>query len=277
MKTRGINFKIGLIITFHILLSMEAISQMASPIKLKLPKRVVGLGVNANEDEKFHFYWILAKNSDEASEIWTKGNRWTFLNMTSISGTQTGGTASVDIISDYAGPVRVALLGNVSSALKDSLNNNEQNIERFFSGGGTAVLVVNFIGPTLTWKKNGYIMINVIPKLGFDFPAMGASSSTSTSNLDSGIERLNYPLTNNNLGFFGNLRQSYTMGGSDFYSQLNLSSSNPFSYTLMNVGVSFPGMNIAILYTKVLSGPNVVSSYNQNARISIVISPKIKS
>ncbi len=248
------------------------IAQVSSPINVKLPKKVVGLGVVDSDSASLSFKWFPAKNAKEAAEVWANGDRWSFLNMASISGTNSGGTASVDIVSDFLGPMRFALVGNVSASSDSS---NQEKVERFLSGGGSAVLVGCLLGPTLSWGSSSYILTSFAPKLGFDFPVLGTSTSSSTANIDLGVElKLNLPLSNNNLGFFSNIRGSYTFGGDKFYTQIGSTTNKPFGYGLLNIGITLPKLKMAILYTRVLAGPDYIDSYNGDGRISLVISPK---
>ena len=264
---------LNLIFVFVLFSVNNVLGQLSAPINVNIPKnQPIELGFNDVNAAEISFKWLPAKNATQAADIWSNGDRWSFLNMASISGTSNGGTASVDIISDFLGPMRFSLSGNVSAS-KDS--SEKQKVERFLSGGGSAVLTGNILGPTLAWGKSSYILTSFTPKLGFDFPALGVTTSSSTANLDLGLEvKINLPLSNDNLGFFGNARGAYTIGGNDFYKQIDSANSNPFGYCLLNAGITLPQLKMAILFTRVLAGPSYINSYNGNGRISLVISPK---
>lgn len=260
-----------LIIGFLFLIN-DLHSQITAPLNVNLPKTVIGAGLAAAETAST-FKWFPAKNAKEAAEIWSNGERWNFLNMASISGTNNGGTASVDIVSDFLGPMRFALVGNVSAASDGTTN--EQKVERFLSGGGSAALIGNLLGPTFSWGKASYILTSFVPKVGFDFPALGNTTDGSTANADLGIEiKANLPLENNKLGFFGNFRSSYTMAGDKFYEQIGSVDKKPFGYSILNAGITLPNLRMAVLFTRVLGGPSFIESYNGDGRISLVISPK---
>lgn len=255
---------------FLFVLISKAYPQISAPFKLNISKPA-GLGMLDNET-KARFSWLPAKNGTEAADIWSGGERWKFLSMASLTGTLSGGSSTLDLVSDYLGPVRIALIGNVSTSKSDSLK--DQKIERFLSGGGNAALVGNLIGPTLTWGKSGYLMLLLVPKLGLDLPALGSKTNTNTVNGDIGFEgKFNISGEKNQLGLFASCRSAVVLGESEFMNQLGLNGKKNFSYTLLNVGLTFPERKIAFLYTNVLNGPDGFKSYNDSGRISILITP----
>lgn len=273
---------INLTILFILIISVAS-GQILVPISVKpaAMRLLTGSGlVSDSLDKSANFSWIPAKNSTEAAAIWNGGQRWTFLNMAGLSGTKEGGAATLDIINDFIGPVRFSVLGNVASSGRDSTRKTEdESRERFLAGGGTGAIVASFIGPTLSWGKTGYLMTIVNPKLGFEVPVLGSSTNDSNANFDMGGEiRLNVPMANNDLGIFGTLRGAYVSGGSGFYNSLALpeSKKQPFTYSQFNIGLSIPKVGVALLYSKTLSGPDVILSLYKYGRVSLIVSPGAK-
>lgn len=265
-----------LLILGVLLISTQLFSQILSPINPVIGG-LTGEGL-VEDDCTICFDFAPARNATDASTIWSNGNRFNFLNTASINGTSETGSAYVDIISDYLGPVRVALSSTVASTDKEDGSENDQNIERFLSGGGSAILNFTFIGPTLSWNSNNsYLTFLVNPKVGFDFPALGASTDDGTVNTDLGLEvRFNMPLAQNNLGFTGHYRLAQVLGGDKFYEGLGLmgDDAKSFSYSQVSLGITLPGVNWAILWNKTITGPGNLSDFHKNGRISLIITPK---
>ncbi|NAS12235.1 hypothetical protein [Poritiphilus flavus] len=258
------------------IITNQLFSQVLSPIN-----PVIGgpTGQGLVDDScKICFEWLPAKNATEASTIWSDGKRFSFLNTASLNATGETGSAFVDIISDYAGPVRVALTSTVAATDREEESESDQSIERFLSGGGAAVFNFTLIGPTLSWDSNrSYLTFLFNPKLGFDFPALGASTDDSTINMDFGGEvRFNMPLAENNLGFVGHFRGAYVVGGDTFYEGLGLlgDDASSFTYSQVSLGFTLPGINWAILWNKTISGPSSLNDFHKSGRISLIITPK---
>lgn len=175
------------------------------------------------------------------------------------------------------GPIRVALSSTVAATDKENGSENDKNIERFLSGGGSAILNFTFIGPTLSWNSNNsYLTLLINPKAGFDFPALGASTDGGTVNTDLGLEvRFNMPLAQNNLGFTGHFRFAQVLGGDKFYEGLGLmgEDAKTFGYSQVSFGLTIPRINWAILWNKTITGHDNLSDFHKNGRISLLITP----
>jgi len=264
------------LIVVALLISNQSFSQILSPINPVIGK-LTGEGL-VNDDCKICFEFAPAKNANEASIIWSSGKRFNFLNTASLNGTSETGSAYIDIISDYLGPIRVALSSTVAATDKEDGSENDQNIERFLSGGGSAILDFTFIGPTLSWNtNNSYLTFLIHPKAGFDFPALGASTDDGTVNTDLGLEvRFNMPLAQNKLGFTGHYRLAQVLGGDKFYEGLGLmgDDAKTFGYSQVSFGITLPGINWGILWNKTITGPENLKSFHKNGRISLIITPK---
>ncbi len=258
------------------LVSNLASSQILNPIN-PIINGVNGSGL-VDEGCKFCFTIAPAKNATDASTIWSKGERFNFLNAASINGTNETGSAYVDLISDYLGPVRIALSSTVAATDKEEGTEEDKNIEKFLSGGGSAIINSTFIGPTLSWNTNkSYLTLLINPKVGFDFPALGSNSDDGTVNLDFGLElKFNMPLAQNNLGFIGHYRFAQVFGGEKFYEEIGLTGddASSFGYSQISLGFTLPGINWAILWNKTITGPDNLSNFHKNGRISLIISPK---
>ena len=150
-------------------------SQILGPLNLT-PNAltvVAGSGLSTGSATAFSYKAIPAKTAAEAIALWSVGSGLTFLNAASLSGNKDGGTASIDVVSDFLGPVRVSIAGIVAAA--DSGSSVEKQRQRFLAGGGTAVISATFLGPTATWGNGGFAMLMATPRLGLDFPALGNS------------------------------------------------------------------------------------------------------
>lgn len=265
-----------ILISMTLMVFQLTFGQSLSPLNPTLGG-IDGIGL-VDDEQKIRFNVAPAKNADEASLIWSNGQRFNFLNNASINGTSESGSAYVDLISDYLGPIRVALSTSVAATDRSQGTEEDDNIERFLSGGGAAILNFTFIGPTLSWNEDkSYLTLLANPKVGFDFPALGLSTDENTINVDLGIDlKFNTPLYQNNIGFTGNYRLGYVAGGNSFYEDIGLidDDANPFVYSQVSFGITLPGINWAILWNKTISGPKSLSSFHENGRISLVISPK---
>lgn len=256
-----------------------ALAQSLSPLNPVIGGvRGLGLVEEDSSAAKVNFTIAPAKNTDKAALIWSNGERFNFLNNASVNATGNTGSAYLDLISDYLGPIRVSLSTTVSAT--DSVKNQatDENVERFLSGGGSAIVNFIFIGPTLSWNQDkSYLTLLVNPKVGFDFPALGLSTDEGATNLDFGLDlKFNMPLSQNNIGFTGNFRIGFVTGGDAFYQNLGLigEDATSFSYSQASFGLTLPGINWAILWNKAISGPNEIKDFHKNGRISLVISPK---
>lgn len=266
---------LGIVFQFCALIE-QAHSQLLGPIN---PKPAVlttfgGPGLTESTSKGFSFSPLPAKTALEAIAIWNADSTsLTFLNAASLSGNQDGGTAAIDIVSDFLGPIRFSIAGIVAAS--DSASTMEKQRQRFLAGGGTAVITATFIGPTSTWGKGGFAMLMATPRFGLDFPALGNSTSDSNSNFDLGAEaRVNAPFEQNQLGLFGSLRASYVLGGDDFYKSLGLTEDNlnPFFYSQMNIGINLQKLGLALLWTKTLGAPSVLTAEGTNGKFSLIIS-----
>ena len=251
-------------------------SQILGPLNLRpnALTALAGSGLATGTAKKFSFTPIPARTAAEAMALWsTDSTSLTFLNAASLSGNKDGGTASIDVISDFLGPVRFSIAGIVAAA--DSGSSVEKQKQRFLAGGGTAVITATFLGPTASWGNGGFAMLMATPRMGLDFPALGNSTSDSNSNFDLGVEaRLNAPFAENLLGLIGSLRTSYVVGGDKFYESLGFASNkrNAFVYSQLNIGLSLQKLGLALLWSKTLNAPSALVSDSQNGKFSLVIS-----
>jgi hypothetical protein len=256
----------------------QCCAQILGPLNLRPDAltSINGSNLSAANTKAVSFQIIPAKSALEAIAIWSNDSTsLSFLNAASLSGNKDGGTASIDVVSDFLGPVRFSIAGIVAAA--DSGSSIEKKRQRFLAGGGTAVITATFLGPTASWGKGGFAMLMAIPRLGLDFPALGNSTSDSNANLDLGAEaRLNAPFAENELGLFGSIRASYVTGGNDFYKSLGFASDNynPFFYSQLNIGLNLQKLGFALLWTKTLGAPSELATASQNGKFSLIISSR---
>jgi hypothetical protein len=261
-----------------IMTGSQVYAQILGPLNLKpsVFGALDGSGLVEVTAKKFSYSIIPAKTAVEAMAIWSADSTsLTFLNAANLSGNKNAGSASIDVVSDFLGPVRFSIAGIVAAA--DSGSSVEKQRQRFLAGGGTAVISASFIGPTGTWGNGGFAMLMATPRMGLDFPALGNSTSDSKANFDLGAEaRVSAPFAQNQLGLFGSLRASYVVGGDDFYKSLGFEEKNlnPFFYSQLNIGLNLQKLGLALLWTKTLGAPDKLTVGSEDGKFSLVISSK---
>ncbi len=223
----------------------------------------------AGEDYKYDFKLIPAKNYLEAKKLWSADDGSRFLDGAVMNGSAESGSVFVDLVSDFLGPLRVSLATTVSSV--DSTTSENISVEKFISGGGLGVINSIFVGPTLTWNQgDSYITTILNPRLSCDAPALGSSAELINFNGDLGIElKLNIPLQENKLGLIGSYRVGSVVGSNNFYEAIDHAEKSIFTYSQVSVGISIPNSNIAILYNKVLHGPDSLFDISTLGRVSV--------
>jgi len=258
-------FSIFLVLVLAI--SSTSFAQIASPLITKLPN--LGNGSDFTLDESEHFYPWPASNKKNALALWGDSSL-SFLKTAAISGTKSGGAANVELISDFFGTVRAALITTIAASDQDSTGINTAQ-ERFFTSGGNVTLSFNQIGPTLRIGHNGFLMTNIVPKISADLPALGSSIDNPSANIDLGLEaRLNLPSDNQKIGILASARGAYAFGTERFYSNLDVDK-DPFFYFQYNIGLCIPSLKIAVLFSKAVSSSQDLTEYNQNFRLSLCV------
>src|SRR5205814_4212915 len=109
------------------------------------------------------------------------------LNAGMVGGNGKAGSATVEFLSTYFGPVRFGL-GSVIAAKDTTTSTGTETAQRLIAGGGTVVGALTFVGPMAVWRNSTYIMLLANPRLGFDMPALGSTTSASTADYDLGGE-----------------------------------------------------------------------------------------
>lgn len=254
---------VGLILV----MSSTTFAQISSPLITKLP--TLGDGFGFALDDSKHFYAWPASNEKNAQALWGDTNL-SFLKTAAISGTQSGGAANVELISDFFGSVRTSLITTIAAYDQDSTSINTAK-ERFFTSGGNLTLSFNQIGPTLRIGHNGFLMSNIVPKVSADVPALGSTIDNPSANIDLGLEaRLNLPSNNQKLGILASARGAYAFGTERFYSNLDVGQ-NPFWYFQYNIGLSIPSLKVAVLFSRAMSTSADLKEFNQNFRLSVCV------
>ncbi|HEU0298642.1 MAG TPA: hypothetical protein VFR37_04290 [Longimicrobium sp.] len=213
--------------------------------------------------------------------FWTQPGITT-LNYATLSGTGESRSVTVDLVSDLIGPVRAYVIGSVAAAepeeegdetetqgggilQEETESEVDENVQRFLSSGGNAVLGFMFPGPTFRSAVTnsvrapdfmGYLLF--APRIGFDVPQANSSASNAKVNLDVGPE-LTFAAHGDQLALYTQLRYAVVAGSPEFYQGLSLEGNDPFSYGRLNVGLRLRVLgqtNVLLSWSKPFSGPD---------------------
>jgi hypothetical protein len=224
------------------------------------PRRILENG------ETFKFLPVLS--AEEASAFWSQPNGKSVLSFGSITGNSKAGSAATEIISDFFGPVRVALMGVIAATDSDKADASAA-AQKFIAGGGTAVLTSAWPFAVLGGTNN-FLTAMLDPRVGFDFPALGSSTSTKSSNVDLGGDVRGQVLGfSGNLGAIAQFHAARVVGGDNFYSSLGVPK-GAFNYTTASIGLLIPRFNIAVMVNRTLSGPAVLQNTN-NGQLTVMV------
>lgn len=178
--------------------------------------------------ERFR-WWLPTGTSQEITDCFWQ-DRAKYLNMVVVAGWTDRGSIYTELYSDAYYGFRLGFSALVASSQTPpsgtaAETNQETAAQRFFAGGGNAVLTVAY--PLLYFQAGSevatYAALLLYPKLGADLPALGGPPKTVPLNLDTALElqgRLDR--SNASLGLFASLRAGWVVGNDQFYDGLGV-------------------------------------------------------
>jgi hypothetical protein len=189
--------------------------------------------------------WLPTKMSQEITDCFWQ-DRASFLNMVVVSGWSDRGSIYSELASAaYVGfrfgfSALVAASTASSSTGSTTETNQETAAQRFFAGGGNAILSLAY--PLLyaqAGKEPGtYATLVFYPKAATDLPGLGGPAERAPLNLDTSLElqvRLDRP--DADLGLFLSGRGGWVFGNDLFYDGLGIARS-PFWFSSGTAGVT---------------------------------------
>jgi hypothetical protein len=232
---------------------------------------------------KFNCFFV--KNASDAQMFYNasiQSSNSFFLNGSSINFATNGGTISIynELYVDYAGPVRVgfgALLSNtqvnVASTTADPTLVQKDAIQKLIGGGSNGIVSLSY--PLLNIQSNDNrfnVKMHVSPKVGFDIPAVGTSSTDPAYNWDMGMDgSIYYTGVLNVLTFYSSFRFGKIGGSDNFYSNLKYLDKKPFSFNQVSLGFAIAS-TIRLNWTTYFGNDFVKQTFPHS--LSIFIIPK---
>lgn len=188
-----------------------------------------------------------------------------------------------ELYADYFGGVRVsfgALISNQSQKIiADSLGNpiidsagiQIDAVQRLLGGGGNGILSASW--PMLYFKgplNHFGLKMMLSPKLSFDIPALGKTTTGPTCNTDIGIDVATYYAgAANVMTFYAFNRISYISGTSNFYNNLDIDSRKPFLLNQFTLGIAF-NSRFKVSYTLYAGNSFVKDNFQSMVSFSVI-------
>lgn len=222
--------------------------------------------------------------------FWGRDSK-TFMPGFNLTGKGGAAAAAVNFYQDYAWGVQVGF-GTAVSADENG-DSVESNVQRFLSGGGNGI--VNFAFPLLsvsTQERCDYgqpkptgslsppqtaasLEVITSPKIGFDIPALGTQTQTTTLNIDLGGEIKGSILTANRvIRIYGTARAGYVAGTRAFRDGIGLDTTiTTFGYVQGTLGFEILGV-FRFGWSNPIIGPQSIRDHFKNVFSISLARPK---